>query len=154
MNLIPEVKERVDRPFKEKLSETSAIVQKRLSMLDKKVAVAWSGGKDSTLVLWFVRLVYPDVPVVFNDTGVEYPETVKFVHRLADEWNLNLTETEPTKTFWQCVDEYGMPKTKDNRSDHHSPRCCYYCKERTCHACLPTVKNKRCFYWYNSFRKP
>ena len=32
------------------------------------------GGKDSRVVLHIVRQMYPTVPAVFVDTGLEYPE--------------------------------------------------------------------------------
>ena len=41
---------------------------------DGNVYVAFSGGKDSTVLLDLVRKIYPDVPGVFVDTGLEYPE--------------------------------------------------------------------------------
>lgn len=136
--LIPEIEKKVNRPFSEKLSETSGIIQKRLVSTDMKIALAWSGGKDSTLVLYFVRMVYPDIPVVFNNTGVEFPETVKFVHQLADEWKLNLIETKPIKSFWKCVSEYGfsLGKQASNKENGHKKNnsCCYFCKEKPAQA--------------------
>ena len=44
-----------------------------------KVYVSFSGGKDSTVLLDLVRRIYPDVPAVFIDTGLEYPELREFV---------------------------------------------------------------------------
>ena len=44
-----------------------------------RVYVSFSGGKDSTVLLDLVRRVYPNVPAVFIDTGLEYPELRGFV---------------------------------------------------------------------------
>ncbi len=100
-------------------------------MLEQKVAVAFSGGKDSQVVLHIVLSVYPDVPVIFNNTGVEYPETVKFVHDLTNSLRLNLIETKPEKTFWRCVEEYGFPHNKrGNKKAPGSRNCCYWCKDK------------------------
>ncbi len=52
--------------------------------------VAFSGGKDSLVVLDLVRRVEPDVPVVFFDSGLEYPETYDYIRHLAQTWSLDL----------------------------------------------------------------
>ena len=41
------------------------------------VYVSFSGGKDSTVLLHIVREMYPNIPAVFVDTGLEYPEIRK-----------------------------------------------------------------------------
>ncbi|OHU46131.1 phosphoadenosine phosphosulfate reductase [Mycobacteroides chelonae] len=51
--------------------------------------VSWSGGKDSTVVVDLARQVDPNVPVVFFDSGLLFPETVQYVERLVDQWRLN-----------------------------------------------------------------
>lgn len=52
--------------------------------------VPFSGGKDSLVVLDLVRAVAPDVPVAFFDSGLEFPETLDYIDRLARDWRLNL----------------------------------------------------------------
>ena len=41
---------------------------------EDKVYISFSGGKDSTVLLDLVRQVNPNIPAVFVDTGLEYPE--------------------------------------------------------------------------------
>ena len=57
-----------------------------------KVAVAWSGGKDSTTVLHLIKQEFKKViiPVVFIDTSVKFKEIYSFRDKIAKEWNLNL----------------------------------------------------------------
>ena len=38
--------------------------------------VSWSGGKDSTVVVDLARQVDPHVPIVFFDSGLQFPETI------------------------------------------------------------------------------
>jgi phosphoadenosine phosphosulfate reductase len=52
--------------------------------------IAFSGGKDSLAVLDLARRVDPDLPVVFFDSGLEFPETLNFIREVADTWNLDL----------------------------------------------------------------
>ncbi|GAJ13832.1 unnamed protein product, partial [marine sediment metagenome] len=135
MNLLPEVAEKVNRPFSEKWLETTAIVAHHfLEFSANKLVAAFSGGKDSLAVLHIVRQYYSQVAVCFNDAGVEYPETVAYVKQIAKDWNLNLVITPfYKKTFWDCVEQYGFPeKTKSHfkdRGKQQKAKCCYYLKE-------------------------
>lgn len=68
------------------------------------VFVSFSGGKDSTALLHLVRSVYPEVSAVFFNTGVEYPEVVKFVK--AQE---NVIIVKPKMYFGEIIRRYGYP---------------------------------------------
>lgn len=127
--MLPEVEERVRMPFEQKLAETGSIIEHHLEEFNGKCVISFSGGKDSTLVLHLVRQIDPEIEVVFNDTGVEYPETRDFVQSLENLWQLKLITVPPLKTFWQCWDEYG---TRRKKSGQHKrlARCCYWLKEK------------------------
>ena len=130
MNLIREVAEKVARPFSEKFMESQGLVAKNLMQFKGKIAVAFSGGKDSLVVLHLAHQLNPDISVVFNNTGVEYPETVSYIKEMADLWNLNLVVTHPEKTFWQCVEQYGFLSSKGETGKRHKGNCCFWLKER------------------------
>ena len=68
------------------------------------VYVSFSGGKDSTVLLDLVREDYPDVPSVFCDTGLEYPEIRDFVKTFD-----NVVWLKPKMTFRQVIEKYGYP---------------------------------------------
>jgi 3'-phosphoadenosine 5'-phosphosulfate sulfotransferase (PAPS reductase)/FAD synthetase len=51
--------------------------------------VSWSGGKDSTVVVDLARQVDPHIPVVFFDSGLQFPETLQYLQDLAEAWQLN-----------------------------------------------------------------
>ena len=122
--------------FKKKVSEiviTRAFAEHGIN----KCAVACSFGKDSMAVLHLVRKQYPDILVVFCNTGVEYPETLAFRDRMVKEWNLNYYEARPEKgrTFWTIEKEYGLPHIRtsghtDGRKDtYRVPKCCQWLKD-------------------------
>lgn len=67
------------------------------------VYVSFSGGKDSLVLLNLVRSIYPNVPAVFANTGIEFPEQVKFV-RTFD----NVIELHPIKHFPKILKEEGI----------------------------------------------
>lgn len=68
------------------------------------VYVAFSGGKDSTALLNIVRQDYPNIPAVFSDTGLEYPEIREFVKTFD-----NVVWLKPKMSFKQVIDKYGYP---------------------------------------------
>ena len=51
--------------------------------------VSWSGGKDSTVVVDLARQVDPNIPVVFFDSGLQFPETLNYLVDLSEAWRLN-----------------------------------------------------------------
>jgi len=71
---------------------------------DGLVYVAFSAGLDSTVLLHLVRSMYPEVPAVFWDTGLEFPE----LRNLAKETE-NCELRRPKLTFLQVIDKYGYP---------------------------------------------
>lgn len=67
------------------------------------VYISFSGGKDSTVLLDLVKGLYPDVPAVFVDTGLEYPEVRRFATERAD------VVLRPEMRFDQVIKKYGYP---------------------------------------------
>jgi len=120
----------VDMSLEDKLAITKVIIERNLRDYEGHCVVSFSGGKDSQLVLYIALSIDPTVPVIFNNTGVEYPETVRFIRELSVAWDFTLVETHPSRTFWDCIQDRGFPKTKNNRSNHKSNICCYHLKEK------------------------
>lgn len=107
-----------------KWSKRKLLTELKKSM---KPVIAFSGGKSSEVVLHLALSFnsVQNIEVIYNETGVSYPETTPFVKRLAEEWDFNLTITEPRKTFFECVEEYGWPEPRHKKK----PRCCYWLKK-------------------------
>jgi phosphoadenosine phosphosulfate reductase len=143
-NILPSLKPLIEMPYEDKLPITQVIIERNLRELGKDVAVAWSGGKDSSVVLYMVWKLFPEVPVIFNNTGIEYPETIAYVHKMTKEWNLNLIETKPIKSFFQCVDQYGWPQLKATRGGNYAP-CCDWLKEKPHSKAIKKLKSKGVF---------
>ncbi len=109
--------------------EARDLIKEVIEKYKDSTAVACSFGKDSIAVLHLALKIDPNIKVIFNNTGVEFPETIKYKEKLKKEWNLNLIETKPIKTFWECIDKYGVPKVR-GKGKNRVPKCCIYCKEK------------------------
>ena len=70
-----------------------------------EVYVSFSGGKDSTVLLDLVKKTdgIGDTPVVFVDTGLEYPQVRKFAMDRAD------VILRPEMRFDEVINRYGYP---------------------------------------------
>ena len=57
--------------------------------LEHNAYIAFSGGKDSTILHYLIDLALPNnkIPRVFNNTGIEFIELVKYVKDLASKDN-------------------------------------------------------------------
>ena len=85
------------------------------------VFVAFSGGKDSTVLLHLVREMYPEVEAVFCNTGLEYPEIQKFAKSFD-----NVTVLRPKMSFSEVITKYGYPMLSKEIAD-----CVYGARRNT-----------------------
>lgn len=87
-----------------KIAHSKRKIQEWYEHYNGLVYVSFSGGKDSTVLLNLVRSIYPDVPAVFADTGLEFPEIRDFVKTIDNvEW------VKPKLTFNAVIEKYGWP---------------------------------------------
>lgn len=91
-------------PLKAKINLSKLRIKEYYEKYNGQVYIAFSGGKDSTVLLDIVRSIYPEVPAVFVDTGLEYPEIREFVKSID-----NVIWLKPKYTFKQIIDKYGYP---------------------------------------------
>lgn len=98
------LKQRQGLPLEAKVVFSQNKIREFYDHLQGNVYVSFSGGKDSTVLLDLVRNLYPDVPAVFADTGLEYPEIRKFIKTID-----NVIWIKPKIPFTQVIQEYGYP---------------------------------------------
>ena len=81
-----------------KLEKSIQVVSDGLEQYESP-AIMWTGGKDSTLLLYVIREVAREKgeevpPVVFLDHFAHFSEIIEFVDKWARIWNLDLTKAQ------------------------------------------------------------
>jgi len=98
------LRQRQAMPLKEKIELSMERIREWYQAFDGNVAVSFSGGKDSSVLLHLVRKIYPNVPAVFCNTGLEYPEILSIVRKTP-----NVTVIRPRIPFHHVIRDYGWP---------------------------------------------
>lgn len=91
-------------PLSRKIQVTQTRIIEWYQKWHGQVYISFSGGKDSTVLLDLARRIYPDIPVVFCDTGLEYPEIRDFV-----KTKENVVWLKPKMSFRKVIETYGYP---------------------------------------------
>lgn len=91
-------------PLEAKIRMTKMRIRQWYDHWDGMVYVAFSGGKDSTVLKHIVDSMYDDVPALFVNTGLEYPEIQKFAMS-----QKNVVTVRPEMRFDEVIRKYGYP---------------------------------------------
>ena len=98
------LKEMLSWDLDKKIEHSKKRIKEFYESQDGKVFIAFSGGKDSTVLLHLARTMYPNIQGVFSNTTNEYTEILQFVRHTK-----NITTVMPKMTFSQTVEKYGFP---------------------------------------------
>jgi 3'-phosphoadenosine 5'-phosphosulfate sulfotransferase (PAPS reductase)/FAD synthetase len=107
-------------PLEAKIIMTQQRIRQWYEHWDGEVYVSFSGGKDSTVLKHIVDGMYDDVPAVFVNTGLEYPEIQKFVRDIKagkyDCFNSDIEILRPEMRFDEVLKNYGYPVISKEQS--------------------------------------
>ena len=101
---IGDLKQMQSLPLRAKVLMTKQRIKAWYEHWDGDVYVSFSGGKDSTVLKHIVDSMYDDVPSVFVNTGLEYPEVRTFALR-----QKNTIRVDPKMKFYDVIEKYGYP---------------------------------------------
>jgi len=103
-------------------------------------SISFSGGKDSACLLSLVLEAGIDkVKIVFLDTGIEFPETIRYIHDFLRDLNAEnlLIYKKSRNDFWSLFERLGPPG-RDYRW------CCKSCKLSSMQEIVKEYLNGRC----------
>jgi len=103
------------------VSKACKLIHGLASRLGNRMFVSYSGGKDSLATLLLTLKVLDKVEILFNDTGLEMPETLENVKEVASRLGVEILRVDADEVFWEKVKVLGVP-TRENRW------CCKVCK--------------------------
>jgi len=101
---LAEIQQRQALSLDQKIAWSRERIREWYEAWDGKVYVADSGGADSTILRHLVRQLYPEVPSVFVNTGLEFPEIVAFMKTIS-----NVVRLKPKMPFVEVIKRYGYP---------------------------------------------
>ena len=110
-----ELKRRQCLPLSEKIQWSLDRIEEFYEVFDGEVYASVSG-KDSRSVMWhLIQIVSRDVPAVFVDTGMEFPEIRDSIKEIE-----NAIWLKPIMPFTKVIEKYGYPVISKEQSQYIS----------------------------------
>lgn len=105
--------QRQSLPLRAKILMTERRIREWVDYWNGDVYVSFSGGKDSTVLKHIVDQMYDNIPAVFVNTGLEYPEIQQFVREVKAGkykcFNSDVEIIRPEMRFDEVIQKYGYP---------------------------------------------
>ena len=110
---IEDLRQRQALPLQAKILMTKRRIRDWVDYWHDDVYVSFSGGKDSTVLKHIVDSMYDNIPAVFVNTGLEYPEIQQFVREIKagkyECFNPDVEIIRPEMRFDEVIRKYGYP---------------------------------------------
>lgn len=104
MKITPEIlTERLGWTLDQKVDHTLFTIENALSYSDGNAYVSFSGGKDSTILLYLAKIIKPDIKAVFFNTTNEFPEIYRFIK------DIDCIKIQPEMNLKSVIEKCGFP---------------------------------------------
>lgn len=97
--------------LEDKVEEAIGFMENLSEDKDLPIGVMFSGGKDSLAVLLLSLNLFnkDDFDIIFNDTGIEFPETFEYIEEIEQEIDKEIERAEAGNIFWDAIEDFGPP---------------------------------------------
>lgn len=125
-----------------KISAAERLIRQALEQKRGDVCVTNSFQAEDMIVLHLVKQIFPDVPVIFLDTGYHFAEVYEYRDRMAQTWSINLINLLPELTVPEQEAQFGILNQTD------PTRCCGLRKVKPLFAALDRYE-----LWFTGLRR-
>ena len=103
-----ELYERQKWTLAQKIDHSLGTIDQFIAKMDGKVYLAFSGGKDSTVLMHLCEIIKKDIPCVFVNTGCEYLDIIRFMNECQKDGH-NIKIIRPEHKPREVWEKYGFP---------------------------------------------
>lgn len=97
-----------------KIEESRKVIKAALSKWTPNVGIAFTGGKDSVVLIHLIKQEAKKVPpAMFIDHRLHFKETYDFVKKLGDKWKLNIFREADEKALKNLKKEKKLKKKRE-----------------------------------------
>lgn len=96
-----DISKELKKPLEYKEQKAIKAIANGFAVCKHHAAIAFSGGKDSTVLWHLIRTHFPDKTpeIIYGNTGVEFPESLSFARKIGKEWGgEHFHETQLSRT--------------------------------------------------------
>lgn len=101
--------------YKRRLERAKGVINDALS-LGIRWYIAWSGGKDSTVLAHLVNSICPNIEIWSEKDDCDFPEEMGYIKSVAERYNFNLKIVTPAVSLWDEIEKGGIDICEDLHS--------------------------------------
>lgn len=99
-----QLNERLNWNLDQKIDHAIGALEQFYNYTNRNCTIMFSGGKDSTVLLFLARMIFPKIKATFINTTNEFNDILYFIKH-----SENIDMIMPKMTFTKTVDKYGFP---------------------------------------------
>jgi len=104
--------DRLGWTLNQKIDHALFTIEKALAFSGNNAYVSFSGGKDSTILLYLAKIIKPDIKAVFFNTTNEFPEIYRFIK------SVDCQTIQPEMNLKSVIEKCGFPLVSKEQAQY------------------------------------